>query len=252
MPDEDATSADASMTWRSPWELLRRSDFDGGLQILCEQYELRPTAAGERKRLGIGYLWAEKYDAALAHFTIGTKLQRNCEIDFAYAGAAEWHLGNPASAIRFWRSGLKAQYAVGCRVCSMTARLLVVASAFEPYLVSKNEAERLLLEATERIEPSRWSGLLGRFILGQIDVSEVKQWTENRDREVKEALNWVVDFYSIARNLNHSEIDVEGFRRYILSMVERACSESTDIKTLIHILSRPEFFLARTEAAKIG
>jgi len=193
MHDQDATSANAGWFWMEPWKLLRTGDFEQGLRILREEYKIKPRAR-ETLSLGIGYLWAEMYESASAHFTAAAHAPFNGENDFAFAGAAEWHLGNMAAAIQLWREGLKAQYAVGCRVCSMTARLLVVASALEPGRVSKREAEAVLLDATERLGPTKWSGLLGRFLLGQIETSDVEHWIENRDRDVKGALLWVTDY----------------------------------------------------------
>lgn len=126
MPDPDKTRANTDMADVKPWELLRRGDLDQGLRIMREECEAQP-AARYRLRLGIGYMWAGMYDSAVAHFTDAAHSPGNSEHDFAYAGVAEWHLGNTASAVQLWRHGFKAQYAVGSMVCSMTARLLVVA-----------------------------------------------------------------------------------------------------------------------------
>jgi hypothetical protein len=232
-----------------PWELLRSGDFDEGLQIMREEYETKPGAR-EKLRLGIGYMWAEMYESAAAHFTAATHSPRNSENDFAYAGAAEWHLGNMTAAIRLWREGIKAQYAVGCMVCSMTARFLVVASALEPGQFSTQEAESILLDATERIGLSRWSGVLGRFLLGQIERDEVERWIENRDQDVKRALLWETDFYSAARRLNRVEIGVQAFRSLMRPMANAAYSEAMDTDTFATLLRKPEYFFARTEAAK--
>ena len=257
MPDRDAISADTDVSWTIPWELLRRGEVEQGLQILREEYESRRTknfAAREILRLGIAYLWAEMYESAAAHFTAAARRQFNGENDFAFAGIAEWQLGNLSVAIQRWREGLKAQYAVGCRVCSMTARFLVVASALEPDLLSKDEAEILLLNAIEPIDQSRWSGLLGRYFLGQVEATEVERWIENKSRsvEVKLPLLWQTDFYRAARELKRNEIDVEAFRRLMRPLADAVSSKEMDTATFSQFLRIPEYFFARTEAAKAG
>jgi tetratricopeptide (TPR) repeat protein len=251
MPDQDETSVDSDMIYMKPWELLRSGDFDQGLQIMREEWEWRPSAR-YRLRLGIGYMWAEMYESASELFTAAARSQGNGEHDFALAGVADWHLGNMAAAIQFWREGLKAQYAVGCRVCSMTARFLIVASALEPGRFPKQQAERILLDAMERIGPSRWSGVLGRFLLGQIEASEVEaHWIV--DRSVKGVLPyriWLTDFYSAARRLNHTEIDAPAFRSLMRPLADAANSGATDTGAFAELLRNPEYFFARTEAAK--
>lgn len=254
MPERDATNANTDRIWMTPWELLRIGDFEQGLQIMREECEAKPGAR-EKLRLGIGYMWAEMYDSAAAHFTTAAHSPHNGENDFAYAGVAEWHLGNMAAAIQLWREGLNAQYAVGCMVCSMTARFLIVASALELGRFSKQEAERLLLDATERIGPSRWGGVLGRFLLGLVEKDEVEaNCIGNVDRGVKGLLLhriWLTDFYSAARRLNRAEIDAQAFRSLMLPMADAANSEATDTDKFSRLLRNPEYFFARTEAAKV-
>jgi len=254
MPDRDVANTDSDTSLK-PWELLRRGEVDQGLKILCEEYELRRTkqfAAREILSLGAGYLWAEMYESAAAHFTAAARRQFNGENDFAFAGVAEWQLGNISLAFQRWREGLKAQYAVGCRVCSMTARLLVVASALEPELFSKDEAEALLLNATEGIDLSKWSGLLGRYFLGQVEAAEVEHWIENRSRDVQVRLPllWVTGFYGEARNLRRGEIDPKIFRSRMIPLADAVNSREMDSATFSQLLRKPEYFFARIEAAK--
>lgn len=251
MPDSDATNTNNDKIRMKPWELLRSGDFDQGLRIMREEYEAkRGFRTREALRLGRGYLWAGMYDSAAAHFTARAHSQHNGENDFAFAGVAEWHLGNMAPAIQRWREGLKAQYAVGCRVCSMTARFLIVASALEPDLFSKQEAESILRDATERIGPLKWSGVLGRFLLGQTERSEIEGWIQNRDQGVRDVLLWKTGFYSAARRLSRAEIDAQAFRSLMRPLADAANSETTDTDTFAELLGNPECFFARTEAAK--
>lgn len=252
MPEEDALGADTEMPWRKPWELLRSGEIERGLEMLRREYEAKPKGAREILRLGIGYMWAQKYESAATHFTVATRREWNGEDDFAFAGVAEWQLGNYAAAIQRWREGLKAQYAVGCRVCSMTARFLVVVSALEPERFPKHEAEGALRDATEQIDPSRWSGLLGRYLLGQIEASEVEYWIsdKNRDVEVQWRLLWQTDFYRSVRRLRHEEINAQTFRTQMRPMADSANSETIDTAAFAQLLRMPEFFFARTEAAK--
>ncbi len=197
-----------------PWELLRSGDFDRGLRIMREECEAKP-AARYRLRLGIGYMWAEMYDSAVAHFTDAANSPGNSEHDFAYAGVAEWHLGNTASAVQLWRHGFKAQYAVGSMVCSMTARLLVVATALERDLFPKQEADRYPFTPRNESVASRSAQSAHYFVLGLVERCEVEeQWVGNIDRGVKGLLPhriWITDFYHAARRLNHAEVDVQGF-----------------------------------------
>ncbi len=255
MEDRDSTNVDPEMIWRKPWEFLRSGDFEQGLRILREEYEAKPRfRARETLRLGIGYMWAEMYDSAAAHFTAAAHAEFNSEAEFAFAGVAEWHRGNMKVAIERWREGLKAQYAVGCRVCNMTARLLVVASAFEPDRIPKQEAVRTLRDAMGRLDPSKVPGVWGRFLLGEVEANEVEPlWVGNIAPGVKGVLphrKWLSGFYGEARRLIRAEIDVAEFRALMCPMVGVAGSKSADIGTFINVLRNPEYFFARTEAAK--
>ena len=198
-------------------------------------------------------MWAERYESAAAHFTNASRRQFNGENDFAFAGVAEWQFGNLSVAIQRWREGLKAQYAVGCRVCSMTARFLVVAAALDPDLCSKNEAETLLLDATEQIDPSRWNNLLGRYLLGQVEASELERRIQNRSREtqVQVPLRWRAEFYCAVLGLSRAEIDAQAFRSLMRPLVDAANSKELDTATFAQLIRHPEYFFARTEAAKV-
>jgi len=252
MPDQDAISADSEMFWRKPWEFFLRGEVAQGLQILRTDYEARPNSAREILRLGIGYMWSEEYESAATHFTAATRRERNGENDFAFAGVSEWHLGNFALAVQHWRRGIKAQYAVGCRVCSMTARFLVVASTLDPELFSRDDAEVALLDAIERIDPWKWNGLLGRYLLGKVERSDVERWIDSRDQDldVRMSLLWETEFYHAVKQLRSAEIDTETFRSLMRSLADAANSKAMDAATFAQLIRRPEYFLARTEAAK--
>ena len=126
-------------------------------------------------------MWSEEYESAAAHFTAATR----GENDFAFARVAEWQLGNFPVTTQRWREGRKAQYAVGCRVCSMTARFLILVSALEADLFSKEQAEIAVSEAVNRVAPSRWSGVVGRYLLGQTEDSELERWIDTRHQDVE-------------------------------------------------------------------
>lgn len=252
MSHQDQISSNSEMLWRKPWEFLRQGEVAQGLQILRAEYQSKPNSAREILRLGIGYMWSEKYESAATHFTAATRRERNGENDFAFAGVAEWQLGKFSVAVQHWRKGLKAQYAAGSRVCSMTARFLVLASALQPELFFEDDAENLLLDAIERIDSSKWSGLLGRYLLGRIERSEVERWIDSRDQdvEVRIPLIWETDFYSAAKRLKRVEVDIDTFRTLMRPLADAATSRSTDAATFAQLIRRPEYFFARTEAAK--
>ena len=253
MSDQDAINPNIYTPGTKPWELLQRGQFDQGLQILREEYEAKPRAAREILSLGSGYMWAKMYESAAKHFTAASRREWNGENDFAFAGVAEWQLGNFSIAIRRWREGLKARYAVGCRVCSMTARFLVVASALQPSLSSKEEAEGLLLDAIALIDPSRWSGLLGRCLLGLVEASDLERWIEskNRDVEAQPTLQWKVNFYSAARRLFRAEIDQGKFRALMIPLADAMESKNVNPETFAYVIRQPEYFFARTEATRV-
>jgi tetratricopeptide (TPR) repeat protein len=253
MADQGTIRSDTDLPGKEPWLLLQRGELDRGLQMLREEYEARPRSAREILNLGIGLMWAKMYEVAAEHFTAASRRERNGENDFAFAGVAEWQLGKPTVAIQLWRKGLKAQYAVGCRVCSMTARFLVVVAALEPDLFSRREAETALLNAIERLDSSKWSALLGRYLLGQTERTEMESWINNgtRDMQGRSPLLWLTDFYCAARRLRLAEIDSEEFRSLLPSMVSSICSSDTETASFAQTLRNPEYFFASTEAAKV-
>jgi len=253
MPNQGAIKPEIDGSGREPWVLLQRGEVDQGLQILREEYEAKPRSAREILRLGIGFMWARMYERAAEHFTIASRREWNGENDFAFAGVAEWQLGRPSDAIQRWREGLKAQYAVGCRVCSMTARLLVVVSALEPTYFPGRDAEAALLSAIEQLDSSKWSSLLGRYLLGQIERLELEAWIIDGNRSVQERipLLWLTDFYCSARRLKLGEIDSEEFRSLLQPMVNAIYADDIDSASFAQILKNPEYFFASTEASKV-
>jgi hypothetical protein len=53
--------------WTVPWELLRDGKIEEGLAILRREFDQFP-APGETLSLGVGYMWAGRYELAAQHF----------------------------------------------------------------------------------------------------------------------------------------------------------------------------------------
>jgi hypothetical protein len=116
------------------------------------------------------------------------------------------------------------------------------------------ELKPRLVDAIERIDPSRWNGLLGRYLLGQVERSDVERWINDRDQdvEVQIPLLWQTDFYRVVQRLRRAEIDAGTFRSLMLPLADAVNSKEMDPGTFAQLIRRPEYFFARTEAAKVG
>jgi hypothetical protein len=136
------------MSVERQWALLRQGDVAQGLTLMREAFEGTPTPS-TLVTLGLGYLWAGKYETAWNHFQDWMQRYRvTMEAYLALAGVARWCLDDPIAASESWKLGLGAQYidmAGGIR----SPLLLWVASILRPDGVLRREAVQILGEKVE-------------------------------------------------------------------------------------------------------
>jgi tetratricopeptide (TPR) repeat protein len=117
--------------------------------------------------LGAVYMWSGDYRSALAHFDeqILAALPRNAPSDstFGMAGAAAWCLGDEKLAIKYWRKGTTAGYAVG-GANTRTDLLLYAASLLSPATFPVESAEQLLIKKANHWRVKNWPGPIAQYI----------------------------------------------------------------------------------------
>jgi len=239
--------------WIKPWELLRSGEVDRGLQLMREAFAKNPVPSST-VTLGVGLLWAGMYEVALAHFKSAARSKRTPTEDmFAFAGTAEWHLGNEQNAVDLWREGMKAPYAPG-GVCIRTPMLLLMSAILRPGSFSREEAESVLHRATEQIT-FKWMAALGQFLLRRVDEKGLRPlWVGQAQTQIPRILpgrKWLTEFYSSVLRIKQHKLDLDTFRYQMRRMVYEPTPEWSDTAVFIELLSNPEYFIARSESEKV-
>ncbi len=240
------------MSVEHQWALIRRGDVDEGLALMQENFKATPNPS-TLMTLGLGYLWAEKYESAWSHFQDWMHRYRvTADAYFALAGVARWCLDNTTAASESWKLGLAAQYidmAGGIR----SSLLLWVASILRPNDTLRREAAQLLGEKVKDPKVRHWPGALAQFVLNQIDESQLEERSKERlSQETPPGQKWQVAFYKLVLELEREGLnkgDFEGAMRGLVDTSGPAWSEEQD---LLQLVRNPEFYIARHEASIRG
>jgi hypothetical protein len=247
---------------RSPWDLLRGVNFDEGLQLLRERF-LNDPSPSSAMSLGIGYMWAGKYEAASEHFRdqVGTSHTVG-DSDYAYAGAAHWCLNDYPAAAKLWQSGLDTPYTYG-GIGVFLPILLRVASILRPGVFPKGDADRLIAAKVNDPRINHWPGYIGLYHLGRIDDAGLEAaWTTPLSPnglgilsqwEWKVPLNrWTCAFHKSIVDIDQQEIKLPEFRSRMRSMVDTTGPGWAEERQFLGLLWKAEFFIARHEGEESG
>ena len=114
------------------------------------------------------------------------------------AGTAAWCLGDEKLAIKYWRKGTKAVYAVG-GANTRTELLLYAASLMNPATFPVESAEQFLIKKADHWRVKNWPGPIAQFILGTASEQEARQEVVDREGDIAEPnpKSWQFDFYKL-------------------------------------------------------
>jgi tetratricopeptide (TPR) repeat protein len=232
------------------WQMLRQGNAVQALTLFREAYTREPDARNIIQ-LGTAYLWVEDYVAALDHFQHAIKTYRSpSDVFFGMAGAASWCSDEIEGAIRYWRQGLGAPYALGGSVVRLPL-LFFVASILRPRMFPIEEAaEMMQLRVVNDLRIKNWPGPLAKFVLGLLDETALNEISrQSNTRDVLPYRCWQVDFYKAVLDLGRGTLNRSMFKQSMLQMVNTSQSQWSDQKHFAYLVRCEEFFIARHEAA---
>lgn len=200
--------------------------------------------------LGAVYMWSEDYRSALAHFDeqIRAALPRNVPGDstFGMAGAAAWCLGDEKLAIKYWRKGTTAGYAVA-GAYTRAELLLYVASLLDPATFSVESARQLLIKKAGHWRVKNWPGPIAQYILGTASEQEVRRKAVFRKGDPSEPnpMSWQFDFYKLLTSAASAVKETRALESGLQDLVNVKGSEYLAGIKFFYFLRVEEFYLAR-------
>jgi hypothetical protein len=160
------------------------------------------------------------------------------------AGVAKWCLNERAIAIAQWRDGVRCEFsdpsAVGISL------LLFFASVIEPRLVSRGDAEQLMRERLTLPQASLWPGPLARYILGDIDTSELDPAFVSSHTDETMIRRWFAGYYEGV--LAYAAGDYSSYKQMMLKTADTSGIGWDDMQFFFSAVWTEEFFLARHES----
>lgn len=178
----------------SVWDLLRSGETERAFSYLRERYESTGTAS-EIMELGIAYLWIGDYQAAWEHFNAANQRKpRHMDSYYGMGGAAKWCLDKPEAAVQEWQEGLRCQYTDAAGGARMPL-LLFFASAVNPNLIARADAEKLLLIRANDRRVRNWPGPVVEAVLGRIDEGQLRKHCAGVNDADTANRHWLSDFY---------------------------------------------------------
>jgi hypothetical protein len=207
--------------------------------------------------LGAVYMWSGDYQSALAHFDeqIRAALPRNAPADstFGMAGAAAWCLGDEKLAIKYWRNGTTAGYAVA-GANTRTELLLFAASVLKPDSFSAESAEELLLKKASHLRVKNWPGPIAQYILGTVSDEEVQQEAlrTHRDSVRPNPNSWQFELYKLLRIAVSPGTPRKRLENDVRKLLNVEGSEYLAGIKLFYFLRVEEFYLTRHWLSEIA
>jgi hypothetical protein len=228
-----------------PWHFLRYGDPERGLGLLREAYT-RQRSSSHIMELGVAYLWTENYPSAREHFRKAIQdFPRHASSFYGMAGVSRWCLGESTDAVSDWQAGLNVEYAdtAGLGIC--LPLLLFVASALEPGVFQRRQAEEILQEKVRDERANLWPGTVASFVLGRVgeeDSTGLPFPNKEFDRKHRE---WVIRFYRHLLELCRGELTVAHFSGLMFAATDTTQPEFSDQNLFLALLWSEEFFIAR-------
>jgi tetratricopeptide (TPR) repeat protein len=243
------------------WDLLRQGQTDEALPLLREECSVNRS---NRASLGYGaaLMWAGEYKTAVEHFEGVIETSRATkpsiglsEDHYSLGGAGRWCLGDYTQAVKLWRLGTQAPYAI-YGIGLECPRLLALAAILSPALCDQTKALELLKKRASDPRVHGYPGTLAQFILGIIDNETLEaslvrsgwRYTECSNRDHK----WKAAFYRAVLDLERSTITRAAFGQLVESLAEFSQFDDLDSTEFWWMTRYAEFYIARHEALLRG
>jgi hypothetical protein len=236
------------MSVKNQWKALQRGDLEQGLTLMQESFDSTPSPS-TLVTLGLGYLWAKKYEAAWNHFQDWMhRYQVSMEVYLALAGVARWCLDDTTAASESWKLGLRAQY-VDMAGGIESPLLLWVGSILRPNDTLRREAAQILGDKVKDPKARNWPGALAQFVLNQIDESSLYERSKERlSGKTPPRSRWVIAFYKHVRELERGGLDAGDFKQMMRGLVDISAPEWSEEQDFLQLVRNVEFYIARHEA----
>jgi hypothetical protein len=165
---------------------------------------------------------------------------------FGMAGAAAWCLGEEKLAIKYWRNGTTADYAIAGSN-TRTELLLYAASLLDPAAFPVESAEQLLIKNATHWRVKNWPGPIAQYILGIASEQEVRQKAVDREGDPAEPnpMSWQFDFYKLLTTAVSAGKEMSALESGLQNLVSVKGSEYLAGIKFFYFLRLEEFYLAR-------
>jgi lipoprotein NlpI len=223
---------------------------DAAIRLLRDEYERRPGNVPATLALGVGYLWIGDYAAAWEHFdAVNEKQPRYSNIYYNMAGAAKWCMGESQTAVKKWVEGCDCEYADFAGGVE-SPLLLFMASAFDPALITRKEAEKSLTVRADDQRVRYWPGPVAAYLLGRIDEATLRTDCVSVTPAGTAVHNWLADFYvGVLQLANGSLFDLtELMHRTVVVSAGDLAVDKRSVSMKTHYT---EYFIARHELARM-
>jgi len=243
----------------SAWELLRQNKTEQALTLFRRQHA-REKPPSHKRGLGEALMWCGQYKEAAAYYEksieVTKRFRMRSEGDYAHLGSALWCLGEHESAVKRWKDGVNAPYAVG-GVCTQTPLLLFVASVLEPRIFRQSEAEELLKKKIRnpRIgsRAEHWPVTLGEYVLGTVPKEAMAAYwirtTPYYEVMLESNRPWLTEFYEAILSLGGGG-SVTEFRMLMRHRTQKSIFSEWTLDDWMHLIWAPEFYIARYESSQ--
>ncbi len=207
-------------------------------------------------------MWAGQYRTAVEHFegviepSSTTKSKMGLSEDhYSLSGAGRWCLGDYSGAVKLWRLGTQAPYAI-YGVGLECPRLLVLASILFSEQCDRAKALELLKTRASDPRVHDYPGTLARFVLGIVDNENLEASLARSGWRYAQCLNrdhkWKAAFYRAVLDLERSIITRAAFRQLAESMTEFSQFDDLDSTEFWWMTRYAEYYVARHEASLKG
>jgi lipoprotein NlpI len=222
----------------------------GNRRKALEQLQSEPDSPSKTSSLGALFMWKGDFKSALNHYQahILSNLPRDPagDLSFGMAGSAAWCLGDEKLAVKHWRKGLTAGYAIG-GANTRIALLLYAVSVLNRDVSSREAAEKLLEQKASHWRVKNWPGPIAQFILGTATEEEVKKQALFRNREPtrQNPMSWQFAFYRLMKAAASGTITNATFEKKIKKLLVVEGSEYLEGENLFYFLRLEELYIAR-------
>jgi hypothetical protein len=164
----------------------------------------------------------------------------------AWPGLLAWCLGDEKLAIKYWRNGTTAKYAVAV-ANTRTELLLYIASLLAPGTFPVESAQQLLVKKASHWRVKNWPGPIAQYILGTAPEQEVRQKAVFRkgDPLKPNPMSWQFDFYKLLATAASAGKEIPALESGFQHLVNVKGSEYLAGIKLFYLLRAEEFYLAR-------